>query len=86
MKKTDLALDEWDKRNHAVNGNCAKPFTAKSSILEPFGEQYLAELAQHVQEESCGGHRQKTAAHPAYAAKNTTQNHALVLAHWLRSL
>ena len=51
IKKTDLALDEWDKE-----------ITPSTELRK---KQPLTLL---------------------YAAKNTTQNHALVLADWLRSL
>ncbi|EMR9915491.1 DUF488 domain-containing protein, partial [Shigella sonnei] len=52
-----------------------------------FREQYLAELAQHEQEgKRLADIAKKQPLTLLYAAKNTTQNHALVLADWLRSL
>ena len=64
IKKTDLALDEWDKE--------ITPST---------------ELAQHEQEgKRLADIAKKQPLTLLYSAKNTTQNHALVLADWLRSL
>ncbi|MGE9665189.1 DUF488 domain-containing protein, partial [Escherichia coli] len=50
-----------------------------------FSEQYRAELAQQQQEGKRLAEiaRQQTLT-LLYAAKNTQQNHALVLAEWLR--
>ena len=95
IKKTDLALDEWDKEI-TPSTELRKAFHGEVVDFATFREQYLAELAQHEQEgKRLGGTAQKK--HPTsgvkkqpltllYSAKNTTQNHALVLADWLRSL
>ncbi|VDZ79349.1 bacteriophage protein [Salmonella bongori] len=55
--------------------------------FDHFTQQYRTELAQHLQE----GKRLADIARQQpltllYAAKNTCQNHALVLAEWLREL
>ena len=68
IKKTDLALDEWDKE-----------ITPSTELRKAFhGEVVdfatLADIAK------------KQPLTLLYSAKNTTQNHALVLADWLRSL
>ena len=76
IKKTDLALDEWDKE-----------ITPSTELRKAFREQYLAELAQHEQEgKRLADIAKKQPLTLLYSAKNTTQNHALVLADWLRSL
>ncbi|TGB66947.1 DUF488 domain-containing protein [Escherichia sp. E4736] len=86
IKKTDLALDEWDK-TITPSTELRKAFHGKVIDFETFREQYLAELAQHEQEGKrlADIARQQTLT-LLYSAKNTTQNHALVLADWLRSL
>ncbi|CDK47630.1 FIG00638254: hypothetical protein [Escherichia coli IS1] len=40
IKKTDLALMSGIKKSRRQR-NCAKPFTAKSSILQPFASNIL---------------------------------------------
>ncbi|QCT89995.1 DUF488 domain-containing protein [Escherichia sp. E10V10] len=86
IKKTDLALDEWDK-TITPSTELRKAFHGEVIDFETFREQYLAELAQHEQEGKrlADIARQQTLT-LLYSAKNTTQNHALVLADWLRSL
>lgn len=86
IKKTDLALDEWDK-TITPSTELRKVFHGEVIDFETFREQYLAELAQHEQEGKrlADIARQQTLT-LLYSAKNTTQNHALVLADWLRSL
>lgn len=83
--KTDLALDEWDKEI-TPSTELRKAFHGEVVDFATFREQYLAELAQHEQEGKRLANIAKTAADPALLSKNTTQNHALVLADWLRSL
>lgn len=83
--KTDLALDEWDKEI-TPSTELRKAFHGEVVDFATFREQYLAELAQHEQEGKRLADIAKTAADPALLSKNTTQNHALVLANWLRSL
>ena len=103
IKKTDLALDEWDKEI-TPSTELRKAFHGEVVDFATFREQYLAELAQHEQEgKRLGGNATKKTPNCQqgkrradiakkqpltllYSAKNTTQNHALVLADWLRSL
>ncbi|MCZ8936459.1 DUF488 domain-containing protein [Escherichia albertii] len=86
IKKTDLALDEWNK-TITPSTELRKAFHGEVIDFNAFREQYIAELAQHEQE----GKRLAAIANKQpltllYSAKNTTQNHALVLADWLRNL
>ena len=86
IKKTDLALDEWDKEI-TPSTELRKAFHGEVVDFATFREQYLAELAQHEQEgKRLADIAKKQPLTLLYAAKNTTQNHALVLADWLRSL
>ncbi len=84
-QKNRFSLDEWDKEI-TPSTELRKAFHAKSSILQPFASNILQNWRNTARRKAAGGHRQKTAADPALLAKNTTQNHALVLADWLRSL
>ncbi|MCU7335225.1 DUF488 domain-containing protein [Escherichia albertii] len=86
IKKTDLALDEWNK-TITPSTELRKAFHGEVIDFNAFREQYIAELAQHEQE----GKRLAAIANKQpltllYSAKNTTQNHALMLADWLRNL
>ncbi|EES4542580.1 DUF488 domain-containing protein [Escherichia coli] len=86
IKKTDLALDEWDKEI-TPSTELRKAFHGEVVDFATFREQYLAELAQHEQEgKRLADIAKKQPLTLLYAAKNTTQNHALELADWLRSL
>lgn len=49
IKKTDLALDEWDK-TITPSTELRKAFHGEVIDFETFREQYLAELVQHEQE------------------------------------
>ena len=60
IKKTDLALDEWDKEI-TPSTELRKAFHGEVVDFATFREQYLAELAQHEQE--------GTAADPALLSK-----------------
>lgn len=83
MKKTDLQYDEWNK-TLAPSTELRKAFHADLIDFTAFREAYLQELAGHAPEG-----RQLVAKGNVtllYATKNTTQNHAEVLAGWLRSL
>lgn len=85
-QKTDLALDEWDKEI-TPSTELRKAFHGEVVDFATFREQYLAELAQHEQEgKRLANIAKKQPLTLLYSAKNTTQNHALVLADWLRSL
>ena len=48
IKKTDLALDEWDKEITPST----EPFTAKSSILQPFASNILQNWRNTSKKES----------------------------------
>lgn len=49
IKKTDLALDEWNKEI-TPSTELRKAFHGEVVDFATFREQYLAELAQHEQE------------------------------------
>ncbi|POT57655.1 DUF488 domain-containing protein [Citrobacter amalonaticus] len=84
IKKTDLAFDEWDKAI-TPSAELRKAFHAEAMDFAHFTEQYRAELEPQKQEGKrlADIARQQTLT-LLYAAKNTEQNHALVLAAWLR--
>ena len=84
IKKTDLAFNEWNK-TLTPSSELRKAFHAELIDFSHFSEQYRAELAQQQQEGKRLAEitRQQTLT-LLYAAKNTQQNHALVLAEWLR--
>ncbi|HEM6796318.1 TPA: DUF488 domain-containing protein [Citrobacter koseri] len=86
VKKTDLAFDEWDK-TLTPSSELRKAFHSEVIDFINFTEQYRSELDQQKQEGKrlADIARQQTLT-LLYAAKNTEQNHALVLADWLRGL
>lgn len=86
VKKTDLVFNEWDKAL-TPSSDLRKAFHADVIDFAHFSEQYRAELAQQQQE----GKRLADIARQQpltllYATKDTQQNHAQVLAEWLRQL
>ena len=86
LKKTDLAYDEWCKALTPSN-ELRKAFHSDTIDFAAFSQAYREELAQQDDE----GVRLATLARRQtvtllFAAKNTEQNHALVLADWLRHL
>ncbi|EMO4515412.1 hypothetical protein P842_00902 [Enterobacter roggenkampii UCI 39] len=86
LKKTDLAYDEWCKALTPSN-ELRKAFHSDTIDFTAFSQAYREELAQQADE----GARLATLACRQtvtllFAAKNTEQNHALVLADWLRHL
>ena len=86
LKKTDLAYDEWCKALTPSN-ELRKAFHSDAIDFAAFSQAYREELAQRADE----GVRLATLARRQtvtllFAAKNTEQNHALVLADWLRHL
>ena len=86
IKKEALACDEWCKEL-TPSAELRKAFHGEVVDYATFREQYLAELAQHEQEgKRLAEIAKKQPLTLLYSAKNTTQNHALVLADWLRSL
>ena len=86
IKKTDLALDEWDK-TVSPSTERRKLFHAEQIDFAHFSELYREELASHKDE---GERLAKIARQQTltllYSAKNSQQNHAIVLAQWLRTL
>ncbi|MHB9345278.1 DUF488 domain-containing protein [Enterobacter vonholyi] len=86
VKKTDLVHDEWCKAL-APSTELRKAFHSETIDFAAFSQAYREELAQHADE----GVRLATLARRQtvtllFAAKNTEQNHALILADWLRHL
>lgn len=86
IKKSELACDEWCKIL-TPSTELRKAFHSEVLDFAHFSEAYRAELAHHQDE----GQRIATlAAHQTvtllYGAKDREQNHALVLADWLRQL
>ncbi len=69
IKKTDLALDEWDKEI-TPSTELRKAFHGEVVDFATFREQYLAELAQHEQEgKRLADIAKKTAPDPALRSK-----------------
>lgn len=86
IKKADLALDEWVK-DLTPSTELRKAFHAESIDFHHFTELYRAELATQKQEgERLAQIARQQTLTLLYAAKNSEQNHALVLADWLREL
>jgi len=86
MKKAALACDEWCK-TLAPSNDLRKAFHSETIDFASFSEAYLKELDQH-QEEGLRIARlaDKQTVTLLYGAKDREQNHALVLAEWLRQL
>ncbi|WP_409243719.1 DUF488 domain-containing protein [Enterobacter cloacae] len=86
VKKADLVHNEWCKAL-TPSDELRKAFHSETIDFAAFSQAYREELAQHKDE----GLRLATLARQQtltllYAAKNTEQNHAIVLADWLRHL
>ncbi|HCJ6520540.1 TPA: DUF488 domain-containing protein [Enterobacter cloacae subsp. dissolvens] len=86
VKKADLVHNEWCKALTPSDG-LRKAFHSEIIDFTTFSQAYREELAQHKDE----GLRLATLAKQQtltllYGAKNTEQNHAKVLADWLRHL
>ncbi|MGR7120168.1 DUF488 domain-containing protein [Klebsiella aerogenes] len=86
IKKEDLHYDEWCK-TLTPSSDLRKALHGEAIDFPHFRQQYREELETHRDE---GLRLAKLAdQHPLtllYAAKDTQQNHALVLAEWLKSL
>lgn len=86
IKKAALVYDEWNKAI-TPSTELRKAFHSELIDFNHFAQQYRAELAQQHQE---GKRLADIARHQPltllYAAKDTRQNHAIVLAEWLREL
>lgn len=86
IKKSDLRLDEWAK-TLSPSTELRKAFHAETLDFNHFSELYRAELAQQTQEgKRLSGIARQQPLTLLYAAKDTRQNHALVLADWLSEL
>jgi uncharacterized protein YeaO (DUF488 family) len=86
VKKTDLAYDEWCKALTPSN-ELRKAFHSEAIDFSAFSQAYREELAQHADEgKRLAALAKKQTVTLLYGAKNTEQNHALVLADWLRHL
>ena len=86
LKKTDLAYDEWCKALTPSN-ELRKAFHSDTIDFAAFTKAYKEELAQHKDEgERLAALAKKQTVTLLYGAKDTKQNHALVLADWLRHL
>lgn len=86
VKKADLAYDEWCK-TLTPSTELRKAFHGETMDFAHFSKAYREELAQH----KADGMRlaeiaKKQTVTLLYGAKDTQQNHALVLADWLRQL
>lgn len=86
VKKTDLAYDEWCKTLTPSN-ELRKAFHGETIDFAAFSNAYREELAQHKEEGMrLAARAKKQTVTLLYGAKDKTQNHALVLADWLRQL
>lgn len=86
VKKADLAYDEWCK-TLTPSTELRKAFHGETIDFAHFSKAYREELAQHKED----GMRlveiaKRQTVTLLYGAKDTQQNHALVLADWLRQL
>lgn len=84
MSKEQAALDDWMK-DIAPSNELRKWFGHRSERWEEFRKAYLEELEQHRErlaalEELAG----KETVTLLFAAKNESQNNAVVLREWLR--
>ena len=86
VRKADLAFDEWCKIL-TPSSELRKAFHGETIDFASFSEAYRQELARH-QEEGLRIARlaDKQTVTLLYGAKDREQNHALVLADWLRQL
>lgn len=86
VKKADLHFDEWNK-TLAPSTELRKAFHAEVLDFASFSEAYRQELdAEKEAGEQLAARGKNGTVTLLYAAKNSTQNHAIVLAAWLRSL
>lgn len=86
MKKEALHDDEWCK-TLSPSAELRKAFHSEAIDFATFCQQYREELKQNREEgERLIQRAQQQSLTLLYAAKNTRQNHALVLAEWLSSL
>ena len=86
VKKTDLAYDEWCK-TLTPSSELRKAFHGEAIDFDAFSQAYREELGQHKDEGMrLAARAKKQTVTLLYGAKNKAQNHALILADWLRQL
>lgn len=86
VKKETLRYDEWCKAL-TPSSELRKAFHSEVIDFATFCQHYREELRQNLAEgERLAKIAQQQTVTLLYAATNTQQNHALVLAEWLRSL
>lgn len=86
VKKEDLAIEEWCKAL-TPSSELRKAFHGEVLDFSAFREAYQQELAQQMDEgKRVAALAKNQTVTLLYGAKNTQQNHALVLADWLRQL
>ncbi|MBK0015245.1 DUF488 domain-containing protein [Kosakonia cowanii] len=86
IKKADLAYDEWCK-TLAPSTELRKAFHGEAIDFAAFKRSYCEELkAQKEAGEQLAARGGNGTVTLLYAAKERDQNHAVVLAEWLRAL
>lgn len=86
IKKADLAYDEWCKAL-APSTELRKAFHGEAIDFAAFKKSYREELeAQKEAGEQLAARGKEGTVTLLYAAKDMEQNHAVVLAEWLRAL
>lgn len=86
VKKSELIMDEWCKAL-TPSSELRNAFHAGRIDFAHFSTAYREELARHQDEgRRLAALAQKQPVTLLYGAKNPQQNHALVLADWLRQL
>lgn len=86
MKKSDLACDEWCK-NVAPSTALRKAFHAQMLDFDHFDKAYRTELAAQSDDvKRLTQLSQKNTLTLLYSARDTRQNHAQVLADYLRHI
>ncbi|AZI87960.1 DUF488 domain-containing protein [Kosakonia sp. CCTCC M2018092] len=86
IKKVDLAYDEWCK-TLAPSTELRKAFHGEAIDFAAFKKSYREELeAQKEAGEQLAARGKNGTVTLLYAAKDREQNHAVVLAEWLRTL
>lgn len=86
IKKVDLAYDEWCK-TLAPSTELRKAFHGEAIDFASFKKSYREELeAQKEAGEQLAARGKNGTVTLLYAAKDREQNHAVVLAEWLRTL
>ena len=86
MKKTDLACDEWCKVL-TPSSELRKAFHSETIDFTSFSKAYQQELEENVEEgKRIARLADKQRVTLLYGAKDREQNHAQVLAAWLRRL